>query len=143
MYPFVYTEKTGELCGSGRIRDGYIPEMRFSSGGYPVLKRAGNTMADVDDKLKAIADALNLLRSWHTEHLEKDHADLDWQILQLSKRLTRLEKAVGINDHGLAARLEEPTQALEDSTALAVRLLGDAMAADTPKPPRGRSCKIS
>ena len=100
-------------------------------------------MADVDDKLKAIADALNLLRSWHTEHLEKDHADLDWQILQLSKRLTRLEKAVGVNDHGLAARLEEPTQALEDSTALAVRLLGDAMAADTPKPPRGRSCKIS
>ena len=53
-------------------------------------------MDDLDQKLKAIVEVLNLLRSWHTTHLDKDHADLDAEIAKLRKRITRLEKASGI-----------------------------------------------
>ena len=53
-------------------------------------------MDDLDQKLKAIVDVLNLLRSWHTTHLDKDHADLDAEIAKLRKHITRLEMASGI-----------------------------------------------
>ncbi len=52
-----------------------------------------STQAD-DERLRAIAAALNLLRSWHTAHLEQDHADIDAQIVALRRRIARIESAL-------------------------------------------------
>jgi hypothetical protein len=67
--------------------------------------------AEIDQKLHALYDAVGLLKSWYSAHLEDDHGSIDRQILSLGRRLTRLENVAGIADHGLIDRLNDAPDA--------------------------------
>jgi len=61
----------------------------------------GMTDEEINKKFDAILLALKALRSGQSKHLQKDHADIERQFLLMQKRLSRIERKLGIRDHGL------------------------------------------